>query len=236
MRLSEVNEARQLFDLQELDLEIERRKEALATVESQIGEREALRQAKARLEEERHKLQELRKKLKDAEWEVEDTETKLRQVKEKLYGGKVRNPRELTSLQEEEKILQARLSQGEDKALELMSQGELAEQHLTSLRKELAAMEEEWQQKQKELSAQQAELKSTLEDLAGRRDSLRPSLTPSSLELYQSLRPTKQGKAVARVEQGRCQGCRLSLSVTDMRRVRAGNEMVQCSSCGRILF
>ena len=39
----------------------------------------------------------------------------------------------------------------------------------------------------------------------------------------------------ARVEQGICRGCRISLPTTDLQQARSG-KLVQCSSCGRILF
>ena len=57
----------------------------------------------------------------------------------------------------------------------------------------------------------------------------------SSLGLYENLRRVKQGRGVARIERGTCQGCRLSLPTHLVQRVRTGGLLVQCPSCERIL-
>ena len=45
----------------------------------------------------------------------------------------------------------------------------------------------------------------------------------------------QKGTAVAKVEQGVCCGCRISLPSTELQRARS-DSLVRCSSCGRILF
>ena len=46
----------------------------------------------------------------------------------------------------------------------------------------------------------------------------------------------RPGRAVSKVVQGRCQGCRISISMSDQQRARMGNELARCSNCGRILY
>jgi predicted nucleic acid-binding Zn-ribbon protein len=46
---------------------------------------------------------------------------------------------------------------------------------------------------------------------------------------------TRKGNAVVKVEQGRCQGCHIKLSMNEWQKARTG-VLVQCSSCGRILY
>ncbi|MDI6814491.1 MAG: hypothetical protein QMC90_00160 [Dehalococcoidales bacterium] len=41
----------------------------------------------------------------------------------------------------------------------------------------------------------------------------------------------QRGTAVAKVEQGLCRGCRISLSTAKLQQARSGS-LVQCSSCG----
>ena len=77
-------------------------------------------------------------------------------------------------------------------------------------------------------------LKTTLADLKAKRQRLAGEIDSEAFEFYQSLRKGK-GIAVARVEQGICRGCRISLPTTDLQQARSGN-LVPCSSCGRILF
>ena len=77
-------------------------------------------------------------------------------------------------------------------------------------------------------------LKAELTDLKQKRQLLSAEIDPQAMELYKGLKKQK-GQVVARVEQGICCGCRISLPTTELQRAR-GDSLVQCSSCGRILF
>ncbi len=229
-------QAKQLYALQEVGLEIKKKRDTLAQVESQIGESQAVKQAQEQREAERKHLAERESSQKELGWQIDELQGKVDQNSQKLYGGSVRNPKELTGLQEELAQLKIRHSQAEDKFLETMEQIEVAKGKIGLQGQQLEQLGTEWRQGQQELVKLQSQLKADMEKLSGKRQSLLEGLAPPTLELYETLRRGKQGRAIARVEQGRCQGCRLNLSVTDLRRVRASSQLVCCSSCGRILF
>jgi len=73
-----------------------------------------------------------------------------------------------------------------------------------------------------------------LDDLEKRRAAVVSSLSPDVLELYRSAKPAR-GAAVVKIDRGRCQGCRISLSMAELQRARTG-AVVRCSNCGRILY
>jgi len=112
--------ANQLYQLQEVDLAIESNEQALSRIASQLGESEAVVRAEARLTLENQRLEELKHQQHSAEWEIDDLVAKLAIAEDKLYSGEIRNPKELTSLQQEVDGLRARRSQLEDKALAIM--------------------------------------------------------------------------------------------------------------------
>ena len=95
-------------------------------------------------------------------------------------------------------------------------------------------MDEEWQKEQKSLSQQLADIKGRIAGLEQRRERLIADITTESLELYEVTR-SRKGQAVVKIEQGRCQGCRLMLSTNELQRARAGNTVL-CSNCNRILY
>jgi len=230
-----VNKTRQLYELQEVDLEIEAKTEALAGVESRLGESEALAEVRVVLAGEEERLAALEKNQRLGEWEVEDMRSKTALLEEKLYGGSVRNPKELVSLQEQVEHLKKGRRGQEDKLLDIMAEVETVQNRVAAKREELQRMEEDWRQEQSSLSREQAELRASLADLEQKREELAARIDGVSLELYHDLR-RRQGRAVARVEQGMCQGCRLVLSMNELQRARMGQELVQCSSCQRILY
>lgn len=226
--------AKQLYRLQEVDLEIESNERALSQIASQLGESQAVVRTQNQLQLEQQRLEESRRKQRSAEWEVEDLVTKLTAAEETLFSGRIKNPKELTNLQHEVDAFKARRDQLEDKTLEIMDQVELSETRVATISNKLETLKAEWQRQQQQLSDESEKLKAILSDLGHKRQLLADEIDPQAIEFYQVLRKGK-GTAVARVEQGICRGCRISLPTTELQQARSGN-LVQCSSCGRILF
>jgi predicted nucleic acid-binding Zn-ribbon protein len=226
--------AKQLYRLQELDLEIESGERALEEVISQLGESQAVIKTQKQLELEQKRLEELKNRQRSAEWEIDDISTKLAAAEEQLFSGRVKNPKELTNLQHEVEAFQARRNRLEEKALEIIDQVEESEAGVAGINKELEKLTADWRRQQKQLADEVERLKATLADLKAKRQQVIGEVDPPTFEFYQDLRKGK-GVAVARVEQGICRGCRISLPTTDLQQARSG-KLVQCSSCGRILF
>ena len=225
---------KQLYQLQEVDLEIESNEQALSYVASQLGESQAVVRTQNQLELEQQRLEELRRKQHSAEWEIEDLVTKLTAAEETLFSGRIKNPKELTNLQHEVDALKARRDQLENRTLEIMDQVELSETSVATISNKLEMLKAEWQRQQQQLSEEMERLKAILSDLGHKWQLLSGEIDSQAIEFYQELRKEK-GTAVARVEQGICRGCRISLPTTELHQARSGN-LVQCSSCGRILF
>ena len=226
--------AKQLFQLQDVDLAIESDEQTLNLIISQLGESETIIQAQDRLESERQSLNDVVKQQHSVEWEIEDITTKLKKVEDDLYSGRIRNPKELTDLQHESETLKANLSRLEEQALEIMEKAEQATKSVSVLDKELDRMKEEWQRQQRKLSADKEKLNKELTGLKEKRQNLANDIDSQTLEMYRELRK-QRGTAVARVQQGTCLGCRITLPVSDLQRVRGG-DIVRCGSRGRILY
>jgi len=226
--------AKQLYQLQEIDLELESKEQALKQIASQLGENQAVVRVQTKLASENQHLEELRRQQHSTEWEIDDLVGKLTTAEKELYSGRIKNPKELTNLQHEVEGLKTRRSQLEDKALEIMDKVELTEASVATISNQLKTVEAEWHLQQQQLSAETEQLKTKLADLKHKRQLLLAEIDPQIVEFYHELRRQK-GRAVAKVEQGICSSCRISLPITDLQRTRSGN-LVQCSSCGRILF
>jgi hypothetical protein len=229
-----MNVSRQLSQLQGIELEIESKEQTLAEGISHLGESVALVRSRAKLSTAQQHLEELKKKQQSQEWEVDDLGAKIVAAKETLYSGRIKNPKELSSLQHEVAGLEARRRQLEDEALEVMEQVEEATASLATIENELKTAEAEWRNKQKKLSAEIARLKDELSQLKHKQQLVLAEVDPGATQFYYQLKKQK-GQPLARVEQGMCCGCRLSLSTAELQRVR-GSSLVQCSSCRRILF
>ncbi len=226
--------ARDLFQLQEVDQALEANLQAQKRVSAQIGESPIVIKARVKLAEEQKNLETLSAQQKSTEWEIDDLTTKIKDIEKKLYGGKIFNSKELSSLQQETDDLKKRRSVLEDKSLGLMDQLEITRKAIGSSKEELTKLEAESQGQQKQLTAELTQLKTAQITLEDNRKQLIVLFDADTLATYQELRKRK-GLAVAKVEQGICKGCRITLPNTDLQRAKGGG-VVRCSSCGRIIF
>ena len=231
-----MNKAKQLYELQEVDLDIAHKTESLAQVKNTLGKDDDLVAARSALDTAKKHLADLEHQQKTSEWELSELGSKISVVEKKLYGGSVKNPRELTPFQQDMEILKAQRAEREDKLLALMMDVDSLQQDVGLKKGDFEKIEREWRENQQKLSNQQAELETELAQLKQKRDMLASQIDSASLDLYEEMRRAKQGQAVAKVVQGRCQGCRISLSVSDQQKARMGQELAQCSNCGRILY
>ena len=231
-----MSNGRQLYELQELDLEIEEKRKALSIVEGRLGTSEQLVEARAALERARERLATMERDQRSGEWEVDDLRTRAATLEEKLYGGSVKNPKELAGIQEQVDHLKKQRKSREDRVLDIMSEVEAAQSEVDTKSSAVERIEAEWRDEQDALSKERVELTRALAALEQRRGKDASRIDPAVIELYQSLRERRQGRAVAKVEQGMCQGCRIVLPMNELQRARTGQEIVQCSSCERILY
>jgi predicted nucleic acid-binding Zn-ribbon protein len=225
-----------LYALQETDSALDARRASLADAESRVGETEELVQARERVTRLKQTLEEAEKQQREQEWEIDDLREKIEPVEKKLYGGTIRNPKELEGLQQDVESLRRRQRVLEDRDLEIMVAVEEAQRESSEAQQVLAEVQAAWEVEQERLARQQEELRSEIAALKQRRAEQSGLVESSVLGLYENLRTTRQGRAVAKVERGLCQGCRISLPMNIVRRARGGTEIVQCSSCERILY
>lgn len=229
-----MNVSRQLFNLQEIDQELASNQQAYARISSQLGKSKAVLDTRAKLEAATGQLEETTRAQRSVDREIEDLTTKLSRFEAELYSGKTTSPKELTGLQQEIESLKNKRERLEDQDLEIMETIEKLNAMISELRGNLEKLEVEWQVQQKVFTAELKELEHIISGLKEKRERMASDIDPQVLTIYEELKKQK-GASVARVEQGICRGCRISLPVNELQQVRGGN-MVRCSSCGRILY
>jgi predicted nucleic acid-binding Zn-ribbon protein len=227
---------KQLYSLQELDLALDGIRGQKAQAEQGLKSGLALEQTEKSLQESRDKLQEVQQSHRMQQLEADTLRERSTQLEQQLYGGAITNPRELESLRLEASNVSQQLDRRDLGLLELSVQAEDLHKRIAALEKELADRQEAWQSRQSQLNQQLATLSAEEDNIAGQRAKLAATLDQRELQKYESLRKGKGGRAVARVERGLCQACRMSLPTQQLQSVRSGRQTVLCSSCGRMLF
>lgn len=223
-----------LLGLQELEIEIAALEKALAEGRGQLGESRQLyqaRQNKARLEESHRQAAD---RLKTLEWQSEDLKGKLKRVNDQLYSGRINNPKELTSLQHEAEVLNANLADVDEKALGEMENVDTLNGELNLAADSLAVVENNWKLDQNQLTQDIQTILEKLAVLRQKRDKAAGEIDAQTLQVYERIK-AQRSFAVARVVNGTCEGCRISLSSAQLQHARSAS-MEKCANCGRILF
>jgi len=231
-----MSRAETLYHLQTIDLEMDERGRRLKEVKAVLEGDEELQRMRQALQDEEKKLSRQRAKLRDQELELRSLTDKIALVEDRLYGGGIKNPKELASRQEEVQHLKRRKGELEDQMLETMIEVEDSEASVTEQRQRLARLEEERQETEARLSAEQNELVSRLSQLKVERIKLQKTIEPGDLALYGDLRRRKYGQAVALLQGELCQACKVTLPSSKAQQARQGEALVFCASCERILY
>ena len=112
--------AKQLYQLQEVDLEIESDEKQMNQKVSQLGASETIINLQSGLTSEQKRLDDLSRQQRSTEREIDDLTGKIATVEEQLYNGRVTNPKELSSFQQEVNAFKAKRDQIENKTLEII--------------------------------------------------------------------------------------------------------------------
>ena len=227
---------KQLYSLQELDLDLDGVNRRIAEAERELETRLSLGLIEESLEQARARLQEIQNTHRDLQLETESQRERSSHLDTQLYGGDVANPRDLEALQLEAANVRHQLEQQDVRLLELSLQAEDARNRIAALEQELANTQAAWEARQAELWEQLEELTDRQEALMKDRSTLAAGVDTIELTRYEGLRKSKGGQAVARVVRGLCQACRMSLPTQHLQRVRSGRQTVLCNSCGRMLL
>jgi predicted nucleic acid-binding Zn-ribbon protein len=227
---------KQLYDLQQLDLRIASVEKSLAEVRRTLSDDSALSSARGRIEELEARLAELEPSRRQSERSNEQVQERLKAVENRLYGGAVTNPRELAAAEEERSFLQAQRGEQEDSLLELMVGIDEAQSARDQTREELARLEAVMEAARPALEAEETRLGAEIPELRQDREDVTPQFPSHVLAIYERLLKARNGYAVARVERGMCQGCRITLPSVELQRAKSSQDLVQCNSCQRILF
>jgi predicted nucleic acid-binding Zn-ribbon protein len=227
--------AGQLYRLQLVDSEWDEKSSRLAEVEAGLGETDDLIRARRAVDEAEDGLKQLRSQMRALELDVATVKAKLQKNQDRLYSGRVRNPKELNNLQEEADALRRRVSELEDEQLELLITIEEDEAELAERQARLRQIEATWRQEQAGLQAEREQLRLRLAELGEERYRMRARIGAADLAEYDDLRARYGGVGVARLRRGVCQMCGVDVPTGVARTVERGEGTHYCPVCNRLL-
>ncbi|MEA2703284.1 MAG: uncharacterized protein QOD63_1229 [Actinomycetota bacterium] len=171
------------------------------------------------------------------EHELAVVESKLAEDQARLYSGEVGIIRELQALQAEIDALRRRKGDLEDRVLEVLDEREPLDVGLAALEAEQERAFEEAAEVEGLVAAAQAEIDVELAAEVEARSTAGDGLPPAVVAEYDRLRVRLGGIGAAPLVNGRCGGCHLSLSASELDALRRQppDALLCCEQCGRIL-
>jgi hypothetical protein len=232
----EMSESFKLHRLQQIDAHLDQIRARLRAIETVLSDETSVQSAQAQHDESVKLRNDANKVVRKAEDYVNANKLKLEQTESSLYGGKIRNPKELQDLQNETEALKRYRSVLDDRLLEAMIAQEEADASFSGASTDLHVTRERFDQLSKTLLQEKADLLNDLTRLEGEREAASRSISAGDLVLYEQLRKLRRGVAVATVADNSCAACGSTLSSAQLHAAKSPNQLTRCEACGRILY
>lgn len=208
-------------DLEKLPLDEARAKTKLA------GDQQAVADAKAAVNQQEIKLKNLEldagtRKTTIGRLKTQQFETRKNDEYQAIANEIIRYEKELDGLETRELEMMEEI----DRLRSLLKQAEAGLAHTQTLvNEDLASIKERFERMQ----AQRAEI-------TQERETLIKNIPETFLPLYERLMKSKNGLALARMHEGKCEGCHMKLIPSTVVAVQNSKEIARCEDCGRILY
>jgi len=225
-----------LYRLQRAELERADCARKLAQVKTGLQDNSQVDAAAAAAQGKHATLTKAQTGVRELELEAQSLKAKLKSTEERMFSGKVSNPKELTGLQGENESLKRRLAKLEDHLLEAMIQLEDAEAEHGRAAAILAATTSQRQAQVSDLTGEQAQLEQRISELETAISQTRASLAAEDMSLYEHMSRRKGGRPVALLIRGNvCGACGVVVPLAAAQQARDRQAVAFCPSCERVL-
>ena len=226
----------QLYRLQQIDTQLDWVHNRLLEIETAMQDDASVKQASEAAQQSEQVHETARKGLHRIEDEVQQQRLKIEQNESSLYGGKIRNPKELKDLENEVAALKRYLSTLEDRQLDAMLVEEEAAANRQIAARELEKTRLDFERRWGDLNFEKEKILKDQERLEGERRAASGSILPEDMAQYMQLRKTRRGVAVAMVVDRACSACGSTLNAALLNASHSPNQLTLCDACGRVLY
>ena len=225
-----------LFQLQKIDLRIDalnKRQKEITAIRNDNSVRKALINNLDTIEK---SLAAHKKLFADLDEKVNTKKVKIEQSESSLYGGTIKNPKELQVLQLEIQSLKQIISNLEDDQLQKLDELDLIEKDKNTLVFEIETLDLQLAKEYSAFSVEEDGMNSELIKLENERKAVVSQISPDLIKTYDDLKKSKKGIALAAVEDGCCAACGSTLTPAECQNAKSPSRLITCPSCGRILY
>jgi predicted nucleic acid-binding Zn-ribbon protein len=228
-------ELSQLIELQELDLEIQRIADRLASIPAERKRLEDdFKQYAAEFLALKSKHEQLLEERKHLEAELAIAQQHHEKYKQDLM--RVTNEKQYITALREIDAAKKQISALETEILKRMEEAEKLEAEVNAFAPDIERKRAEVDREITVFDRESQLLSQRLDGFKRRRQELVGSVPQNLFSMYERVARLRRGQALAEVRDGTCTACRMKVRPKVFSDVRKGDSLVTCESCGRILF
>jgi predicted nucleic acid-binding Zn-ribbon protein len=231
-----MNTGFQLFQLQEIDSAIDKANIRIKEIEIDLKNENPVKQANELVEKREFDFLSHKSLFNSIDNDIQSKKIKKAQSESSLYGGTISNSKELQDLQKEIASLSVYIAKSEDELMNKYVELENAEKELSEAKENLDLKISESESRKALLNGEKNKLINLIQSLLEKRESVITPIESSTLGNYDLLRKTKNGIAVARLQDDSCSSCGALLTANQCQQARSQVKLFYCPSCGRIMY
>jgi predicted nucleic acid-binding Zn-ribbon protein len=148
----------------------------------------------------------------------------------------IKNNREYQASLKEIEERKKEISDREDHALELMENLETLKRQVKELEQDVSRRKSELKQQKHQIEEDSGQIDAKIARVESLQNEVIKQLDPELLKRWQFLLRRQGGIAVAAVEKGVCQTCRLNLPPQKFIELQRDNEIMFCPHCHRFIY
>jgi predicted nucleic acid-binding Zn-ribbon protein len=225
-----------LLDVQDLDLQIDRlleRRQSLPELAAYKEAHEQEQELTAEIDAAMADLKGLELEFDKAEGELQILEAKLGEHETRLFAGGM-SARETEHMRLEVQSLHGQREALEERVLGMLERLDPARDRVADLETKRAAISEEKARLETVIKSEWKQIDAELARKEERKAEALAPIPPDLVDLYETLRQSKEGVAIGRFEHGVCGGCHMTLSPAEQIEAFEG-DIPRCVHCRRIL-
>lgn len=225
-----------LFQLQKIDTRLDQISKRQIEISNMLSDHTSLVQAENEYKSLKEHLDQLTENLSALEKANREKRVKIEQSEASLYSGSVKNPKELTDLQLEIASLRKNLLSIENEQLAIMLEIDTCQKEVLQSQDRVSAEQVKYAEQNSQSLGELSRLQSEISKINAERVAILHQILPDHLLIYEKLRSSKKGIAVAYIDEQSCSICGAELTPSDCQQAKLSQQMTFCPTCGRILY
>lgn len=213
--------------IKKLDAQIEEEQSGLDGLQKELISLDA------KLGSDRQSLEEMQKTVNELSLEARQMSQQLERSREKM--GRARNERETVAAEREMDELRKLVRDREEEVGKLTSLGDIAKKSIADVEAARAKVTNELSSNESDTAQRIRDVKADREARLAERAGLAKQLPTLILRRYEQVR-RKKGSGLARVVDGTCTACYVSLPPQLFQRLMRQEEIEQCPNCQRMMY